>query len=92
MDITPATPIEHGPAIKYKGATDMQVCVLDSWTDEQVLRFAVMTNSPTMGTWFIRRAGSYLLGGMPERNPCLTRVGYVHIMLDLLNDDDKREC
>lgn len=47
---------------------DMQVCVPTDWSDEQVKEFADKKNP--------------LLKGDPERNPCGSRQGFVHIMLD----------
>ncbi len=65
------------------GPLDMQVCVPESWDDEQVEYFANVENraGTTMG-WCIRRAGDAALVGDPERNPCTQRAGFVHIVLD----------
>lgn len=69
--------------ITRSGLFDMQVCVPEYWTDEQVKQFADLRNScGTKNGWQIRREGNTLLGGMPERNPCTKRKGYVHITLD----------
>ena len=71
------------PQVTKRGALDMQVCVPADWTDEQAKSFADRKNM--CGTelgWIIRRQGDKALGGDPERQPCLIRVGYVHIMLD----------
>ena len=65
------------------GALDMQVCVPATWNDEQVKVFADNKNPcGTIKGWRIRREGDKALSGMPERNPCTDRDGFVHIMLD----------
>ena len=65
------------------GAIYMQVCVPSDWTDIQVLYFAEIQNpSGTMNGWQIRRQGDTALMGAPERQPCASREGHVHIMLD----------
>lgn len=65
------------------GFLDMQVCVPEDWTDEQVLAFAEQENPcGTANGWAIRREGSPLLYGSPERQPCAAHEGRVHIMLD----------
>jgi len=72
---------KHEPEITYSGPLDIQVCVPKDWTDERVLSF-----TPICGLesgWQIRREGSKYLRGMPERNPCEKREGFVHIMLDV---------
>lgn len=64
------------------GALDMQVCVPKEFTDEQVVDFANQANmSGTSGGWGIVKAGSKYLAGDPERQPCKSREGHVHIML-----------
>ena len=71
------------PVVTRMGALDMQVCVPESWTDEEVERFA---NSErlcgTSGGWRIRKQGDRLLAGADERVKCADREGFVHIMLD----------
>ena len=65
------------------GLLDMQVCVPADWTDEGVKVFADAENPcGTEHGWHIRREGDKALNGMPERNPCTSRSGAVHIMLD----------
>ena len=59
------------------GGLDMQVCVPEDWSDEQVIEFAERENP-----WFIRREESEFLAGAPERTPCEQRDGHVHITLD----------
>lgn len=71
------------PEVTRIGALDMQVCVPEDWTDEQVVTFANAENC--CGTelgWQIRREGSPLLAGAPERRPCADREAFVHVMLD----------
>jgi len=64
------------------GALDMQVCVPETWTDEEVRRFAEQKNpSGTANGWFIRTDSEMLLG-KPSRNPCAERAHFVHITLD----------
>ena len=65
------------------GCLDMQVCVPDDWTDDQVRDFAAGENPcGTTGGWFIRREGDKALNGDPERRPCAERANHVHVMLD----------
>jgi hypothetical protein len=67
---------------KY-GSLDMQVCVPDDWTDEQVGIFAEQRYPcGTTAGWQIRREGEESLQGAKERTPCEKRPGHVHIMLD----------
>jgi len=64
-------------------ALDMQVCVPDDWTDEQVKRFADQDNPcGTEFGWDIRKQGDALLGGDNERVACEQKAGHVHIVLD----------
>ena len=71
------------PTVTIRGFFDMQVCVPKNWTDEQVLEFADAENpTGTERGWHIRREGSELLKGQPERRPCDERKDFVHIMLD----------
>lgn len=73
---------QEAEVIHY-GLLDMQVCVPEKWTDEQVKEFAEkkfpcrITNG-----WFIRKEGSEYLKGTQERIACAERPGFVHIMLD----------
>lgn len=65
------------------GTLDMQVCVPENWTDNQVRDFAEAKNScGTTNGWFIRREGDDALLCQLERQPCAKRSGHVHIMLD----------
>ena len=61
--------------VTQRNALDMQVCVPADWSDEQIKDFAGHG-------WDIRREGDRMLRGDPERNPCTSRQGFVHIMLD----------
>jgi len=72
-----------GAEVTRTGGLNMQVCVPATWNDEQIIGFAE-SNNPcgTTHGWGIRREGSASLAGMPERNPCSSRDGYVHVMLD----------
>ena len=65
------------------GLIDCQVCVPESWDDEQVIYFTEFAYPcGTENGWQIRKAGNKGLGGDPERQPCEKRKGYVHIILD----------
>lgn len=69
--------------ITIRGMLDMQVCVPENWTDDEVLNFAEIYNScGTEYGWHIRKEGSKLLNGDSERVNCQDRKGYIHIMLD----------
>lgn len=74
----------HQPEVTYEGVLDMQVCVPEDYTDEQVKEFADSSNpcGTTCG-WVIRKEGHKMLKDDPERQPCLGgRTDFVHIMLD----------
>jgi len=69
--------------VTRRGAFSMQVCVPADFTDEQVKEFADRENlCGTENGWFVRKAGDKALNGDPERQPCESRAGHVHIMLD----------
>ena len=71
------------PMVTKRGILDMQVCVPKEWTDEQVLYFAEKEfPCGTQNGWHIRREGSELLFGSPERVTCANDDNNVHIMLD----------
>ena len=71
------------PKVTRAGLFDMQVCVPEDFTDEQVLEFAESRNpSGTNKGWTIRREGDESLAGCPERCPYEEREHAVHIMLD----------
>lgn len=65
------------------GIFDMQVCVPQAWTDEQVIAFANHENpAGTASGWIIRRQGDEYLSGTDERVRCESQCDHVHIMLD----------
>lgn len=69
--------------IIYHGWLDIQVCVPEDWTDDQVLKFAAKENIDSAGNdWVIRREGDMALADDPERAPCEDKGGYSHLMLD----------
>lgn len=71
------------PEVTRYGLLDMQVCVSQEWTDEQVREFAESTYPcGTSNGWQIRRQGDEALAGSDERTKCEGREGFVHIMLD----------
>lgn len=72
-----------GPEVVRTGFLDMQVCVPKVWSDEQVVEF-LESEQPcgTINGWMIRREGSELLAGSPERAQCCDNSEFVHIMLD----------
>lgn len=61
----------------------MQVCVPQSFSDEQVEHFA-NTDTPagTMNGWRIRRQAEYTIPNQKERAPCDQRPDCVHLLLD----------
>lgn len=69
--------------VTRRGGLDMQVCVPQHWTDEQVIDYAEQENPcGTEGGWHIRRVGDPALAGHPERVQCLTIDRRCHITLD----------
>ena len=69
--------------VTYVGPLSMQVCVPNTWSDILIVAFANGENPcGTESGWHIRRAGDPLLNGDPERQPCNTQAGFVHLMLD----------
>ena len=74
----------ESPEVTQTHIFDMQVCVPEDWTDEQVVEFA-NTQNPcgTKGGWEITREGDKYLAGAPERVACEeeARTGFVHVML-----------
>lgn len=72
------------PEVTRHGVLDMQVCVPETFTDEEVVDFANRLNpAGTGGGWQIRKEGSEYLAGDPERKRCEGgRDDCVHIMLD----------
>jgi len=69
--------------VTRRGVLDIQVCVKEETTDEEVVNFANrQVLCGTSGGWFIRKEGDKALGGDLEREPCKKRKGFVHITLD----------
>ena len=64
------------------GLGAMQVCVPKDWTDEQAVTFAEKEYPCGTNGWQIRREGDKMLKGDPERQQCLERKDFIHIMLD----------
>lgn len=72
-----------GPLVTKAGALDMQVCVPEDYSDEDVLIFANRENPcGTTGGWQIRRQGDEALSGCNERVVCSLDPNKVHIMLN----------
>lgn len=66
-----------------RGVLDMQVCVPNEWSDEEVKAFADRENiCGTENGWQIRKEGDPALNGDPERTKCSQWSSNVHIMLD----------
>ena len=82
MTNPPAVP-DPQPTITRAGVLDMQVCIPESCSDEQVMAFAEreFPCGTSLG-WTIRREGDKALSDSPERNPCAERKGFVHVVLD----------
>lgn len=67
--------------VTKNGIFDMQVCVPEDWTDEQVEAWANRENpAGTENGWSMKHAGEESLSGCPERVPCEGRKGFIHIM------------
>ncbi len=59
------------------------VTVPKDWTDEQVIEFSESEwPCGTQHGWGIRREGSKMLSGCPERVQCADDPNQVHVMLD----------
>jgi len=74
--------MQNKPEVTREGCLNVQVCVPESWTDQQTEIF--VNKEYPCGTslgWFVRK-DLKLLNGDPERNPCSDKEGYVHIMMD----------
>lgn len=71
------------PEITKTGIFDMQICIPESYTDEQAETFA-NSESPagTENGWVMKHAGNESLNGDAERVKCQGRAGCVHIMLE----------
>jgi hypothetical protein len=71
------------PKIMYINVSDMQVCVPEDWTDEEVKEFANTQKECWTGNgWAIVRKGNKDLKGGPEREPCADQPGFVNIRLE----------
>lgn len=65
------------------GILDCQVCVPEEATDAEIIGFAErVLPSGTISGWKVRREGDPLLNDDPERTPCGSRPGCVHVVLD----------
>lgn len=74
---------DEKPQVTRTGALDMQVCVPEDWTNEQIKAFANRENlCGTTNGWQIRKQGDESLAGCDERVPCEGRKGFIHVMLD----------
>lgn len=74
---------DDNPEVTKTGALDMQVCVPDSWTDDEITLWANDINpAGTDNGWQIRKDGDKNLNGDPERATCSDKKHHVHIMLD----------
>lgn len=75
---------EQIPEVARIGVLNMQVCVPDDWTDEQILEFAESRN-PAGGhmQWEIRQQGSKFLIGADARVACQDKTNFVHVTLDV---------
>lgn len=70
------------PELTGVGLLSCQVCVPESWTNEQIREFAERENPcGTTSGWHVR-TGSDVLQGDLERAPCSDREGFVHVCLD----------
>ncbi len=75
--------MSDGAEMTRAGALDCQVCVPADWDDTAVKQFAENVNPcGTEHGWQIRKEGDEALDGDPERVPCQSRPGFVHVMLD----------
>jgi len=71
------------PEVTMHKIFDLQVCIPEDWTDDQVKKFAD-ANAPagTCNGWTIMKKGHKYLGGDPERVVCKDRNGFVHVRLE----------
>ena len=77
-----STKVEHDkPMITQVGIFDMQVCVPESWSNDEVEEWATKENpAGTERGWRMKRTGEESLRGANERVKCEGRDGFVHIM------------
>ena len=73
--------MDSAEVLRY-GATEMQVCVPEDWTNEQVQAFAERENPSGVG-WLVREFGDPRAEGEPERTDCPEDFGWVHVTLDV---------
>ena len=73
----------ENPQVTHAGIFSCQVCVPATYTDDEAKDF-LESQCPcgTTNGWVIRKDGDENLGGAPERVPCDSRAGFVHIMFD----------
>ena len=74
--------IDHNdPMVTKNGVFDMQVCVPEGWSDDEVDSWANKENpSGTEGGWHMKHTGDESLSGCDERVKCEGRTGFIHIM------------
>jgi hypothetical protein len=71
------------PEVTRSNFLSMQVCVPESWSDEQASEYANSENpAGTANGWLMRKQGDEALSGDPARMKCCVRPGCVHIMFD----------
>ena len=74
---------EGGVVVRPGTRLDMLVCVPKGWPDKKVIAYAESEwPCGTENGWGIRREGSELLAGCPERIKCACDYNKVHIVLD----------
>lgn len=74
--------IEHeNPMITKIGVFYMQVCVPETWSNEEAEQWANKENpAGTERGWIMKHTGDESLYGCNERVQCQGRSGFVHIM------------
>ena len=71
------------PIVTFASLLDMQVCIPNTWTDEQAEEFANEKNPTGIGSkWKMKHTGNPTLEGADERVQCYSWEGSVHIMLE----------
>ena len=80
MNATATKPTEQAPEVIRNGVFSCQVCVPESYTDDEVKSFADTHNlCGTENGWFVRDENP---DGSPKRVACSERKGFVHLVLD----------
>lgn len=70
------------PEILVKKPLGMRLCVPDTYTDEQIVKFAELENScGTTGGWHVAKEGDECLCGCEARYKCDARPGFVHVVV-----------